>query len=163
MRRFIRTTLLWLIVAFVGDTLVAPLIAIGGIAPDFSVIALVVLALAEGSGAGSLGGFALGLVQDLAHPNLLGLHALCKTLLGFSIGRLRGHLVYGLPLIEGLMVSLAVLAHDGLFLLVQSRLSDDAFLSPLLTEALPVALYSGIVGIPLIRMADMLGILRRED
>ena len=163
MRLFLRTTLSWMLLAFLGETVVAPLIAIGGIAPDFTVIALVILALAEGSTAGCLGGFVLGLVQDLSTPNLLGLRALCKTLLGYTAGRLRGRLVYGMPVVEGVVVAIAVLSHDTLFLLVQSRLSADAFLQPWFLEALPVALYSGVIGIPLLRLADFLGIMHQED
>ena len=45
MREFVRTTLWWVALAFVGDSLVAPMITIGNVAPDFSIIALVVLAL----------------------------------------------------------------------------------------------------------------------
>lgn len=163
MRTFLRTTLVWVLLAFLGETVIAPVITIAGIAPDFSVIAVVILAMAEGALAGTLGGFALGLVQDLSIPNLLGLHALCKTGLGFAVGRLRGRLVYGLPIVEGTLVFAAALLHDTLFLLVQSRMQSDAFLAPLLTQALPTAVYSALVGVPLIRLADLLGVLRRED
>ncbi|MFO7655002.1 MAG: rod shape-determining protein MreD [Candidatus Krumholzibacteriia bacterium] len=163
MRLFLRTSLAWILVAFVGDTLLAPMLSLGGVAPDFTVIAIVILALAEGSGAGSLGGFVVGLVQDLAHPRLLGLYALDKTLLGFAVGRLRGRIIYGMPLVEGLVVFLAALAHDTLYLLVQSRMADEAFLVPMLTNALPGALYTALIAVPLIRVADILGVLRRED
>ena len=163
MRVFIRTTFVWVVVAFVGDTLLRPLIAIKGVGPDFSVIALVVLALAGGAGPATVGGFALGLVQDLSNPSLLGLQALCKSGLGFGVGSLRGRLVYGVPLVEAAVVALAVFAHDLLFLLVQSNMADEQFLLPLLTRTLPAAVYSGLVGIPVIRMAEYLGILQQED
>jgi rod shape-determining protein MreD len=152
-----------MVVAFLGETIIAPVIAIAGIAPDFAVIAVVILALAEGSTAAVLGGFFVGLIQDLAVPNLLGLHALCKTLLGSAVGRLHGRLVYGMPVVEGTLLLLASLAHDTLFLLVQSSMESDAFLVPLISQALPTALYTALVGVPLLRLADFLGILRRED
>lgn len=163
MRFFFRTTLSWMILAFVGETVLAPLITIGGVAPDFTIIALVILALAEGSFAGCLGGFVLGLVQDLATPNLLGLHALCKSVLGFAVGRLRGRLVYGMPVVEAMMIALVVFAHHTFYLLVQSRLNSDNFLQPLVTLVVPGALYSGLVGVPLLRLADLMGLLRRPD
>jgi rod shape-determining protein MreD len=162
-RDFLRTTVLWIAVAFVGDTIVGPLLAIGGIAPDFSVIALVLLALAAGAVPATVGGFILGLVQDLANPSLLGLNALCKTVLGSGLGRLRSRLVYGMPVVEGLVVLLAVLVHDTVFLLFQSRLSDDAFLMPLVTQSLPVAVYSGVVGMAVIRLASAFGLFAGED
>ncbi len=163
MRAFIRTTLAWMVVAFLGETFIAPAIDIMGIAPDFAVIAVVILALAEGTTAGVLGGFFVGLIQDLSVPNLLGLHALCKTLLGGGVGRLHGRLVYGMPVVEGALVLLASLTHDTLFLLVQSRMESDTFLLPLFTQALPTAVYTALAGVPLLRLADILGILRRED
>ena len=78
MRFFVQVTLMWLLVAFVGETMISPLIDIRGIGPDFSIIALVILALATGPAPATGGGFLVGLVQDLANPNLLGLRARAK-------------------------------------------------------------------------------------
>jgi hypothetical protein len=72
-------------------------------------------------------------------------------------------LVYGVPLVEGMVVAIAVFAHDFVFLMVQSMMSDEQFLLPLFTRTIPAAVYSGLIGIPVIRMAELLGILRQED
>ena len=53
--------------------------------------------------------------------------------------------------------------NDILFLLVQSRLGDDTFLMPLVTQTLPVAVYSGLVGMAVIRFAALLGVFAREE
>lgn len=163
MRHFIRTTLVWFLVAFIGDALVAPVIDIAGRAPDFPVIALVLLALSAGAVPATVGGFVIGLVQDLGNPPLLGLRSLCKSVLGFGLGRLRGRLVHGVVAVDAVMIILAVLLHDFVFLLVQSNLTQERFLVPLLTQSLPSALYSAIVGVPLLRMAEFTGVLRPED
>lgn len=163
MRNFFRTTVAWMLLALVGESLVAPVISIRGIAPDFTVIAIVILAMSAGVRAGVFGGFALGLVQDLAVPTLLGLHALAKSVLGWIVGGTRGRLIYGVPLVEGTVMLVACLGHDTLFLLVQSRQQNEAFLGLLLTEAVPTALYTALIGLPLVRLADIVGILRRED
>ena len=163
MRQFVRTTLLWFLVAFIGDALVAPVVDIAGRAPDFTIIALVLLALSTGPLPATIGGFAIGLVQDLANPPLLGLRALCKCTLGFGLGRLRGRLVHGVVVVDAVMIVLAVLLHDFVYLLVQSNLTQDRFLVPLLTQSLPVAAYSALVGVPLLRLAEVLGVLRPED
>lgn len=163
MRYFARTTLVWVLVAFVGDTMLSPLMSIHGISPDFSIIALVVLALAAGAMPATVAGFLVGLVQDLSNPALLGLHALCKCTLGYSLGSLRTRLAHGLPVADGMVVALAVLAHDMVFLLVKSRLIDEVFLRPFLTQSLPVALYSGLVGMLVIHLAELAGILGQED
>ena len=143
--------------------MVGPLIAIGGVSPDFTMIALVILALAAGPGPGTVGGFLLGLVQDLSNPALLGLQALCKTVLGFGLGRLRGRLVQGMPLVEATVIAISVVAHDLIFLLIQSNLSDENSFLSLFTRTLPAAVYSGLVGIPFLRLAEFLGVLRQED
>lgn len=163
MRHFARTTVLWLLVAFVGDAMVAPMIDIAGRAPDFTIIALVMLALSAGAIPATIGGFALGLVQDLANPPLLGLRSLCKCLLGFGLGRLRGRLVHGVVVVDAVMIIVAVLLHDFVYLLVQSNLTQERFLVPLLTQSVPEAVYTALVGVPLLRMAEFLGVLRPED
>jgi len=163
MRHFVRTTSLWILVAFLGDTLVAGWIDIRGIAPDFSVIALLLLGLAAGTAPATIGGFCMGLAQDMYAPAFLGLHALCKSALGYGVGRLRGRVVYGLPVVEFLVLALAVVAHDFVLLAVQSGMGGGAFLQPLVSRTLPVALYTAVVGVPMVRFADLTGLLGRDD
>lgn len=158
-----RTTLAWVLLAIVGENVIAPVISIRGIAPDFTVVAIVILAMSEGARAGVLGGFALGLVQDLSVPTLLGLHAFCKAALGWIVGCTRGRLIYGMPLVEISLLLVATLGHDTIFLVVQSRQQSEAFLGPWLSEAVPTALYTALAGWPLVRLAEVLGIMRRED
>lgn len=163
MKQYLKLGLFCLAVAFFGGTLVGPMIAIKGVAPDFSILALVILALVGGSIPATIGGFMLGLVHDVSTPALLGLQALCKSGLGFVLGRLRGRLVHGMPLVEATVVAIAVIAHDLLFLLIQSSLSEGGHVLSLLTWTLPKAIYSGLMAIPLLWVADMLGLLRQED
>ncbi len=163
MREYLRLILLCLGIAFVGGEMVGPLIAIGGVAPDFTIIALVILALAAGPGPGSVGGFLFGLIHDISNPTLLGLQALCKSGLGFGLGRLRGRLVHGMPLVEATVVAISIVAHDLVFLIIQSILTSEGNILSLFTWTLPTAVYSGLAGIPLLRLAEFLGILRQED
>jgi rod shape-determining protein MreD len=162
-RQYINLILLCSVVAFVGGTMVGPLMSIGPVVPDFPIIALVILALAAGPVPGTIGGFVLGLVQDLSNPSLLGVQALCKTALGFGLGRLRGRLVHGMPLVEATVVALSVVAHDLVFLVIQSNFTADGSFLSLFTRTLPSAVYSGLLGIPLLRLAEYLGVLRQED
>jgi rod shape-determining protein MreD len=162
-RIYLRLITLCAAVAFLGGTMVGPFISIAGVAPDFTIIALVILSLAAGSIPGTAAGFLLGLIQDLSTPNLLGLQALCKTVLGFGLGRLRGRLIHGMPLVEATVIAIAVVAHDLVYLILQASLSTEGDFLSLFTRTLPSAVYSGLVGIPLLRVADYLGILRQED
>ena len=163
MRRFLSTTLILAAVALVGQTLLGSVLTFGGIGPDFPLISLVILAFAEGTFAAILGGFALGLVMDSSVPNLLGLHALCKTLTGFGLGRFRERMVPGMILVEFLTVAAAALAHDTLYLVVQAWSLRTAFVAPFFLEVLPSAVYTGLVAVPMIRLAETFGVIRRDD
>jgi len=163
MRDFMRITLFWVLTAFLGDVLVGPLLSIHGIAPDFPIISLVFLALAAGSYPATVAGFLVGLIADLANPALLGTQSLLDSCLGFGLGRLRQRLAYGLPLVEGMVVAVAVLAHDLVYLLVTSGGGGEPFPLRFITQSLPTAVYSGLVGIPVLRLAAGLGLLYRED
>ncbi len=163
MSRFIRTTFILAALVFCGQVLVAPAITIAGIAPDFTILAVVILALAEGSLAACLGGFVLGVVQGLSTPSLFGLHALVKSLLGFGCGRIRSRLVYGMPVVEGGLVVVAVLAHELLVLIGRGFMAGEDPVGAFFLRAIPGAVYTALVGMPLIRLADRLGVLGDED
>jgi len=158
-----RTALFVLAVAFVGEVGLAPVLSVGGVTPDFAVIAIVVLALARGAFAATIGGLVLGLVQDLACPQLLGLHALAQTIVGYGCGRLRGMLLYGHPIAEGALVALASLVHQTIYLAGESGFGLGSFLRPFLLQALPGALFTGLLGVPLLRLAARLRILDSEE
>lgn len=149
--------------ALIGDVLIRPLVSIGGVGPDFVLISLAVLALSEGALVGTIGGFILGLILDSSVPCLLGLHAFCKTLTGFTLGSFRSRLVYGLPLIDGVVIMIMVLAHDTLYALVVAWQGSGALFQPFFLDILPSALYSGLVGIPVLRLAGILKILKQDD
>jgi len=161
--RFIRTTIIMTLIALIGELFFAPVLSLGPIAPDFTIIALVILALAEGSFAACLAGFCIGIIQDIPTPELLGLQALVKCLLGFQLGRVRDRLVYGMPLVEGSLVALAALAHDGIVLLARGAVVGGDVVGPFFLSALPSAVYSGLLGVLLIRLADRLGVISVED
>jgi len=74
------------IVLIVIQTTVVSLISLEGITPDVLAIWVVYLALREGQMRGTVIGFAVGLVFDLATGSFIGLSALTKTICGFMAG-----------------------------------------------------------------------------
>ncbi len=74
------------VVLIVIQTTVVSLIALEGITPDLLAIWVVYLALRMGQMKGTIIGFAVGLVFDLATGSFIGLSALTKTLCGFTAG-----------------------------------------------------------------------------
>ncbi len=63
-----------------------PLVAVAGIVPDLLLLLVFWIALREGQIAGTLAGFAIGVLMDLVLPGALGLSAFAKTLAGFVVG-----------------------------------------------------------------------------
>jgi len=151
------------ILALVGETFLAPVLSVGGVAPDFALIGLVILVMAEGTLVGVLGGFVLGLIQDSGVPNLLGLQALLKTLAGFAVGRFRERLVPGMPLVEFGGLALLAFVHDTVRLAASAMALDAPFLRPLVLQVLPSALATAAVGVVAMRVAELAGMLRRSD
>ena len=50
-----------------------------------------------------------------------------------------------IALLKNTSEALSVVAHDFIFLLVESKLTDEGFLIPFFTQTLPVALYTGVI------------------
>jgi rod shape-determining protein MreD len=163
MMRLIKSIVVLGLFALIGEVVISPLISIGNIGPHFALIALAVLALSEGAFVATLSGFILGLIMDSAVPGLLGLHALCKSLTGFAMGSFRTRLVYGLPLVEGFVVTLMVLAHDTLYTMVAAWQGSSSFFQPFFLEILPSSVYTGLVSIPILRLAGFLNLLKQDD
>jgi len=139
----------WIFFSFVMLALQATLVphlAIAGIRPDLPLIAVVMLASARGSTAGTIGGFCIGLAQDLSNPAFLGLNALAKSLLGFAAGTLRVHLDAGSLPMRAAVFFVSVLGHDLVYLTILTRLELSELFLGLVTRSLPTAFYTLVVG-----------------
>ncbi len=151
------------LLVLLGETFVTPAVTFAGIGPDFTLIGLVILTLSAGTRVGIIGGFVLGLILDSGVANLLGLHALLKSLSGFAVGRFRERVVPGVPLVEILALALLALGHDSVRLVVSAVLIDSSVVRPFFLEVVPSALYTALLGVVSIRLAELAGILRRSN
>ena len=122
-------------------------VGIAGIRPDLPLIATCLLALVRGSTAGTACGFVIGLGQDLTNPAFLGLNALTKSLLGFSLGTLRERFDAATAASYATILIVATIAHDLLYLTVYMRLVLPEMMLALVTRTLPTAVYTAAVGI----------------
>jgi rod shape-determining protein MreD len=149
-------SLLLMYVALALQATLVPHLSIAGIRPDLPLVAVVLLATARGTTAGTACGFFVGLAQDLTNPAFLGLNALTKSLLGFAAGALRVHLDAGSLPMRAAMLFAAVLAHDILYLTLFTRLELSELLLGLLIRSLPTALYTALVGMWALGVSSML-------
>ncbi|MGH7277557.1 MAG: rod shape-determining protein MreD [Candidatus Rokuibacteriota bacterium] len=90
----------------VASAALTPALRIADVAPDIPLIMVVLLALRRGPEFGCLGGFTVGILQDMATGGLIGIQALTKSVIGFAIGALGGRLTVTQPLVQvpGLVV-----------------------------------------------------------
>ena len=137
--------------------LLAPRIAIGDIAPDFPLLLVAYFAVNQNPLRGSISGFAVGLVQDLFNPQLLGLNALTKSLSGYAVSVVGAKADPDNVFFLLALFGITALGHDFVYLLFFTGLDPGKFLLLLATVAIPSAIYTAFAGVVVHRIADFLG------
>jgi rod shape-determining protein MreD len=134
-----------LLIAMVLQAACLQRIEIAGIRPDLLVAFVVYLGWMRGPIAGTLGGFLIGLIQDLDAPGLLGLNALCKTIVGFAVAK-AGFRVHRADVgVRFGFFLFAMLAHEIIYFAASSLGEPWLFVRQMFTIALPSALYTALV------------------
>lgn len=135
------------LIAFLLQVSVAPRLAIGGVQPDFLIVALFVFGIRHGALANLWFGFALGLVQDIyATTSVLGAFALAKTAMAYFAGLLDERLVLTALPTRVLMLGLACPLHDVLWAW-SMHYRGDALGQFMLYGSLPSTMYTMLAGI----------------
>jgi rod shape-determining protein MreD len=115
---------------------------IAGIRPDLLVAFVVYLSWMRGPIAGTVGGFIVGLIQDLDAPGPLGLNALSKSLIGFLVAK-AGFRVHRSNLgVRFAFFFVAMLMHDVVYFAVSTSGDLGKFFVQMFAVALPSALYT---------------------
>lgn len=152
-----------LVTALLLQTVVAPVVAIAGVAPDLVVLTVLVLALIEGPGTGMRYGFAAGLALDLLATGdaIVGTSALVLLGAGYVAGAVRpfltGSLLVGHVLVAGIGSGLVVAAATLLEVLLGLDVGDPlAMLTEVVISAGWAALLAPIAAVALGRMTRAL-------
>jgi rod shape-determining protein MreD len=135
-----------LVVYFLLQAVLSEALTFGKIGPDFPLLIVAYFGLFRGALAGSVFGFAAGLLQDLFNPSFLGLNALTKTLVGFALGRAGAQTEREHPLFLLALFGVSALAHDFIYLAFATRLHLGNFLLTWVTVSVPSAVYTAVVG-----------------
>lgn len=135
------------LVFFLLQMLLASRMSLGEIAPDFVLLLVSYIAVNRTPVQGALTGFFVGLFQDLFNPELLGLNALTKSLVGYGLGKGGSKADTGSSVFVFAIVALAAAAHDFLYLLFFTRLDLGRFFVMWITISLPSAIYTAAVGV----------------
>jgi rod shape-determining protein MreD len=140
----LRDTLVLLVVLILQATVVHR-IAVAGVRPDLLVAFVVYFGWVRGPIPGVVGGFSVGLLQDLDAPGPLGLNALAKTVVGFIVAK-AGFRVHRSNLgVRFFFFLLAMLVHDVIYFGVYTAGDFGAFVRQFVFVALPSALYTTVL------------------
>lgn len=134
------------VVAILAQWMLQPVIAIGGIGPNFLVIFIIAMALQFGPIPTVWAAFVLGLVNDaLTATDLMGLTAFSLAVIGYISAQFKGYLNKITPVLQYVILFLVVciyyLVND--FIAFQSL--DWRFITVLLNHILPAAAYTFIM------------------
>jgi len=125
----------------------APRISIGPVSPDFVFLIVVFFALYRGSIRGAIFGFLVGFMQDLGNPEMLGLNACVKSILGFVMGHAGAKTFPDNFAFLGGLFFVAAFGHDATYLLLLKWPHVGEAVVIAFTVALPSALYTSVLGV----------------
>lgn len=136
--------LLFILIIF--QSFFSEVVTIKGIRLDLAVLILVYIGLTKGPAQGVIFGFLIGLLLDVFAPQRLGLGALIKSLIGFTVGNFKDNLFLESPYSKGAIVFLSVILNDLLYHLLSEGVTLFTF-NTILYYSLPSALYTSGVGV----------------
>ncbi len=157
-----RSTLLLMFGGGLAQTSLVPTLAVGGVAPDLPLILTMLVAFRQGPERGCLAGFAAGLLQDWSGGGLVGVQALTKALVGFTVGCLVGRLWVASPLVQvpGLVL-LSLGEGAARYALLSFFHYPAGFGELMLHVVVPQALYNGLAGALSVWMVEAATLARR--
>lgn len=148
MGRRIFASVITLLAAFVLQVGVAPYIAIGGVSPNFFLIATIGIALVNGPNEGAGVGFVGGVLFDLVGAQTVGPMALVLAVAGYTAGLLNQNMMGEGWVLPTMTLGLTGLVSSILYQGIVSVLGTGVeFWRTLATLTLPGVVYTTFVGL----------------
>jgi rod shape-determining protein MreD len=143
-----------LIVVLVLQSTVLYRMEIAGIRPDLLVAFVVYFGWMRGPVPGTLGGFGIGLVQDLDASGPLGLNALAKTVVGFLVAKAGFRVHRSNVGVRFAFFFAAMLVHDLIYYGVATGGDGGEFMKQFFLKAIPTAAYTTVVTLILLGVSE---------
>jgi rod shape-determining protein MreD len=138
--------LLFYVVAFVAQTVLAPMIEVFGISPDFILFFIVFVALRYGALVGVFWGFFAGFTEDIySDIHWLGAAALTKTVVGFIVGQFEEKFMNLGLVTKVALLGVAFFLNDAVYG-ITTGMSRELVTKIFLTKSLPEGLYTLVLG-----------------
>ena len=116
-------------IALVIQTTLVVIFAGNGAPVDLVLVMVIAVALSKGPVVGLWTGTSGGLLQDLLSGGLVGVGGLAKTLVGYFVGQFGTHFMVARPWDQLLVFFFGSVVHSGIYIGVDSLLSDAGSLS----------------------------------
>ncbi len=140
-------------VNFILQTTLFPYISIGGILPNTALIIVASYALLRGSTEGAIVGFFSGLPMDIFFGTSFGYYTLLFLLAGFLVGRSQKDFYRENYLLPIIICSLAAILYESVIFITGFFLQGNTTVLYFLVRlALPEAVYTAVVTIPIYRL-----------
>jgi len=157
----------YLLLAFVLQASIVGYLSLGEIRPDLILGALVYVAMARRPAHSTVAGFLTGLFQDLSFGGAIGINALCKCLIAFSVSLASQSMFKERLWTQVVLLFLAVLVHDLVYfsLLYTGNISNIglAILRVSLGSAVLTAVASPVYDFVVRRVFSLKEPVRRES
>ncbi len=131
------------------------LLSLAGIKPDLALAVLYIIGLLTGPVEAALAGIGIGLVQDISSASFVGLNGFTRGLIGLCAGLL-GRRVLDISSPSNLIFLIAFSLAEGLLVMmfIQAFYGFVPVIDMFFTSMLPQALYTGVLGILLLRFIN---------
>jgi rod shape-determining protein MreD len=138
--------ILLLLTLIIFQSFFSEVVTIKGIRLDLAILILVYIGLTKDPAQAVIFGFLIGLLLDVFTPQRLGLGALIKSLIGFTVGNFKDNLFLESSYSKGVIVFLSVILNDLLYHLLSGGVTLFTF-HTILYYSLPSALYTCGAGV----------------
>lgn len=136
-------------------------LSVAGIKPDLSFALIYIIGLLTGPTEASLVGMSIGLVQDISSASLIGVNGFTRGMLGLGAGFLgRGVLDIASPTNVLFLAAFSLMEGIIIMLFMQTFYGTVPYFSIFLSQMLPQALYTGLLGTFLLRFISRRDIMR---
>lgn len=136
-------------------------LSLAGIKPDLALALIYIIGLLTGPEEAALAGIGIGLVQDIGSASFIGMNGFTRGLVGLFAG-LFGRRVLDISSPSNFILLAAFSLAEGLFiaLFIDVIYGSVPIFSLFFTSMLPQALYTGVLGILLLRFIGSRNVLR---